>query len=95
MGDYTLGIKELDNAIGSIRKGSNILMIGPPMSRKKLSVYNIIYHGASVNENAVVIVTTHDSGTQILIGSKKTSPTFPLSDPGLFDCITKRSGGFS
>jgi len=35
MGDYTLGIKELDNAIGGIRNGSNIMMIGPPMSQKK------------------------------------------------------------
>jgi len=95
MGDYTLGIKELDNAIGSIRKGSNILMIGPPMSQKEIILYNIIYHGASVNENAVVIVTTHDSGTQILDWLKKNKPTFPLSGFGIIDCITKTIGGDS
>jgi hypothetical protein len=36
MGDYTLGIKELDNAIGSIRNGSNIMLVGPPMSQKEI-----------------------------------------------------------
>jgi len=30
MSDYILGIKELDNEIGGIRKGSNIMLIGPP-----------------------------------------------------------------
>ncbi len=35
MSDYTLGIKELDNAIGGIRKGSNIMLIGPSMSGRE------------------------------------------------------------
>jgi KaiC/GvpD/RAD55 family RecA-like ATPase len=71
MGDYTLGIKELDNAINGIRKGSNILLIGPPMSQNEIILYNIIYHGAAVNENAVVIVTTQESGTNPGLAQKK------------------------
>jgi ABC-type uncharacterized transport system fused permease/ATPase subunit len=39
--DYTLGIKELDNAIGGIRKGSNIMLIGPPMSQKEVILHYI------------------------------------------------------
>jgi KaiC/GvpD/RAD55 family RecA-like ATPase len=93
MADYTLGIKELDNAIEGIRKGSNILMIGPPMSQKEIILYNIMYHGAAVNENAVVIVTTHESGAQILDWLKENKSVFPLSGIGIIDCITKTIGG--
>jgi ABC-type uncharacterized transport system YnjBCD ATPase subunit len=42
MNDYALGIKELDNAIGGIKKGSNIMLIGPPMSGKELILNFII-----------------------------------------------------
>ncbi len=93
MTDYSLGIKELDNAIEGIRKGSNILMIGPPMSQKEVILYNIMYHGATVNQNAVVTVTTHDSGTQILDWLKENKPVFPLPGIGIIDCITKTIGG--
>ena len=93
MTDYTLGIKELDNAIEGIRRGSNILMIGPPMSQKEVIMYNIMYHGATVNQNAVVTVTTHDSGTQILDWLKENKPIFPLSGIGIIDSITKSIGG--
>jgi KaiC/GvpD/RAD55 family RecA-like ATPase len=92
MGDYTLGIRELDNAI-DLRKGSNILMIGPPMSQIEVILYNIMYHGAAVNENAVVIVTTQESGTQILDWLKENKTVFPLSGVGIIDCITKTIGG--
>jgi len=93
MTDYTFGIKELDNAIEGIRRGSNILMIGPPMSQKEVILYNIMYNGATVNENAVVTVSTHDSGTQILDWLKENKPVFPLSGIGIIDCITKSIGG--
>lgn len=93
MGDYTLGIKELDNEIKGLRKGSNILMIGPPMSQKEVILYNIMYHGATVNENAVVVVTTHESGTQILDWLKENKSVFPLSRIWIIDCITKTIGG--
>ena len=93
MGDYTLGIKELDNAIEGIRKGSNILMIGPPMCQKEIILYNIMYHGAEVNENAVIIVSTNDSGTQILDWFKKNKSLIPQSRIGIIDCITKTIGG--
>lgn len=95
MCDYKLGIKELDNAIGRIKNGSNILMIGPPMSQKEIILYNIIYHGAAVNENAFILVTTHDSGAQILEWFKENKPAFPLKGIGIIDCITKTIGGNS
>jgi KaiC/GvpD/RAD55 family RecA-like ATPase len=93
MGDYTLGIKELDNAIDGIRKGSNIMLIGPPMSQKEVILYNIMYHGAARNENAVVTVTTHESGTQILDWFIKNKLVIPLSSIRIIDCITRSLGG--
>ena len=92
MDDYTLGIKELDNAIGCIRKGSNIMLIGPPMSGKEVILYQIMYHGAAINENVVITVTNHESATQILEWFKENKIVLPLSRIGIIDCITKSLG---
>jgi len=91
MSDYTLGIKELDNAIDGIRKGSNIMLIGPPMSQKEVILYNIMFHGV-INENAVITVTTHESATNILEWFKENKMVLPLSRIGIIDCITKSVG---
>src|SRR5450756_2403134 len=92
MSDYTLGIKGLDNAFGGIRNGSNILMIGPPMGQKEVILYNIMFHGAAINENAVITVTTHESATQILDWFKENKMVLPLSRIEIIDCITKSIG---
>lgn len=93
MSDYTLGIKELDNAIEGIRKGSNIMLIGPPMSGKEVILNHIMYDGAAKNENAVITVTTHKSATQILEWFKENKLVLPRSRIGIIDCITKSLGG--
>jgi len=93
MSDYTLGIKELDNAIGGIRKGSNIMMIGPPMSGKEVILYYIMYHGSAVTENAVIMVTTRESATHILDWFKEHRLVLPLTRIGIVDCVTKTLGG--
>ena len=93
MSDYTLGIKELDAAIGGIRKGSNIMLIGPPMSGKEVILYYIMYYGAAKNENAVITVTTRESATNILEWFKEHKLALPLSRVGIVDCVTKTLGG--
>ncbi len=93
MSDYTLGIKELDAAIGGIRKGSNIMLIGPPMSGKEVILYNIMYYGAAKNENAVITVTTRESATSILEWFKEHKLILPLARIGIVDCVTKTLGG--
>jgi len=93
MGDYTLGIKELDNAIEGIKKGSNIIFIGPPMSPKKVIMYNIMYQSAAIEKNAIITVTTNESGTQILDWFKESNLSLPLSSIGIIDCITRSAGG--
>ncbi|MDP2766250.1 MAG: ATPase domain-containing protein, partial [Candidatus Methanoperedens sp.] len=93
MSDYTLGIKELDDAIGGIKKGSKIMLIGPPMSGKEAILNHIAYHGAAKNENAVITVTTRDSADHILDWFKENKLTLPMSRIGIVDCVTKTLGG--
>lgn len=92
IGDYTLGIKEIDNTIGGIRKGSNIMLFGPPMSQKQIILYNIMYHSIMKKENAIITVTTHESAAQILEYFKENKIALPLSRFGIIDCITKSIG---
>jgi KaiC/GvpD/RAD55 family RecA-like ATPase len=90
MSDYTLGFKELDEAIGGIKKGSNILLICPPMSGKEALLHQIMYHGAVIKENAIITVTTHESGAHILDWFLENRLTLPLSRIGIVDCVTKK-----
>ncbi len=93
MYDYTTGIKELDNATGGIKKGSNIMLIAPPMSGKDVILYRLMYHGAAKKENAVITVTTHESAAHIMEWFNKNKLTIPLSKIGIVDCVTKTLGG--
>jgi len=92
MSDYTLGIKELDNAIGGIRKGSNIMLIGPPMSQKEVILHSIMYHGTAINDNAVITVNTREPASVILERFKENKIVLPLSRIGIIDCISKSVG---
>ncbi len=89
MSDYKLGIKELDEFIGGIKKGSNIMLIGPPMSGKEVVLYNIMYHGASEDENAVTMVTTREPAAYVLEWFEENKLKLPLSRVGIIDCVTK------
>lgn len=93
MSDYTLGIKELDDAVGGIKKGSNIMFIGPPMSGKEAILNYIVYHGATKNENAIITVTTRESAAHILDWFKENKLALPMSRIGIVDCVTKTLGG--
>ena len=93
MSDYTTGIKELDDAIGGIRKGSNIMLIGPPMSGKEAILNYIMYHGAVENENAVITVTTRESAVHILDWFKENKLNLPMERIGIIDCVSKTLGG--
>ncbi len=95
MNDYTIGIKEIDDTIGGIKKGSNILLIGPPMSGKASISNHIIHDNASKNENAVLVVTTCEPGIQILESIKKREPDLSLSRVGLVDCISIKYGSIA
>ena len=92
MSDFMFGIKELDNAIGSIKKGSNIMIIGPPMSGKEIILNHIMYHGAVHNDNAVVKVTTRYPASHVFEWFDDNNIPLPLSKIGIIDCVAKTLG---
>jgi KaiC/GvpD/RAD55 family RecA-like ATPase len=93
MSDYTLAIEELDNAIEGIKSGSNILLIGPPMCGKEFILYQIMYHGAVINENAIINVTSRETATNILDWFSENNLKLPLDRIGIIDCVTKPQSG--
>lgn len=89
MNDYTLAIEELDKAIEGIKSGSNILLIGPPMCGKEFILYHMMYHGAAINENAIINVTSRETATHILDWFSENNLNLPLDRIGIIDCVTK------
>ncbi|MBU3965964.1 MAG: recombinase RecA [Euryarchaeota archaeon] len=90
--NFSLGIKELDAYIGRIKKGSNILLMGHPMGGKEIILHNIMYHGAAINNNAVISVTTRQSANNIIEWFKESNLILPMSRIGIVDCVTKTLG---
>ncbi len=87
------GILKLDEILGGgIKKGSNIMLIGPPMSRKEVILNHIMYYGEAKNENAVITVNTFETGTGILEWFRENELILPLSRIGIVDCITRMIG---
>ncbi len=89
MKHYAIDIKELDDTIEGIKNGSNILLISPPMSGKEDILDNMMYHRATKNEKALIIVTTNEPAIQILERFKKKKLDRLLSRIGIVDCISK------
>ena len=89
LNNYFLGIKELDDAIGEMKKGSNLLLIGPSLTGKEAILNQIISYGATEKDNAVMMVTTREPGIQILDYLKDMTPDLPLSNVGIVDCVSQ------
>ena len=90
IGMIETGIPKLDQLLkGSIKKGSNILLIGPPMSGKKIILNHIMYYNVLMNDNAVITVNTCEPGTRILEWFEENKLPLPESRIGIVDCITK------
>jgi KaiC/GvpD/RAD55 family RecA-like ATPase len=52
-----------------------------------------MYHGAAINENAVITVTTRESAHHILEWFKENKLNLPLDRIGIIDCVSKTLGG--
>jgi KaiC/GvpD/RAD55 family RecA-like ATPase len=92
MDHYTIGIEEIDDTIGELKKGSNILLIGPPMSGKEFISNHIIHDNASKNENALMVVTTCEPAIQMIEKFKELEPNLLLSRVGFVDCVSIKCG---
>lgn len=91
MNGYSLGIDKLDGNLKGIRSGSNIMMIGPPMSGKETIINNIVYSGLLANE-AAVIVTTREPGENVIEWFTYNNLDIPMERLGIVDCVTKTLG---
>ncbi|MCE8424877.1 MAG: recombinase RecA [Candidatus Methanoperedens sp.] len=85
---YSLGIKELDDAIGGIKKGSNIILMGHPMSGKEVILNHAMHASLTRNENAAIIVSTREPAMNIVERFRR-NKSFSLSRIGLVDCVSK------
>ena len=90
MNEYTLGIKEIDDITGGLKRGSNILLIGPSMTGKEAISNHLIHDNTVKNDNAVMVVTANEPGISILDRFKRLEPKLLLSRVGLVDCISIR-----
>ncbi len=91
MDGYFLGLDKLDENIKGIRAGSNIMLLGPPMSGKETIINNIVYNGLKEGE-AAVIVTTREPGENVLQWFEYNNLEIPLEHIGIVDCVTKTLG---
>ena len=88
-----IGKSNLDELLrGVIKREANIMLIGPPMSGKKIISNYLMYHGAVKNENAVIEVNTYEPGYLILERLKESKSNLTLSKVGIVDCITEMIG---
>ncbi|OPY29333.1 MAG: hypothetical protein A4E28_00931 [Methanocella sp. PtaU1.Bin125] len=84
---YNLGLKELDEEIGGIRSGANILLIGPAMSGKN-AVLNSIMSCGLQNGEAIVLVETRVPGAEAL----EKLDLHGSSHIGVVDCVARTLG---
>ena len=88
---YKLGISRLDELIGDIKSGTNIMMIGPPISGKD-DIANIIAYQGLLDANAAVIVSTREPGNNVLEWFEHHYPDVPMDHIGIVDCVTRTLG---
>lgn len=93
MVEYKLGISGLDDAIGNVRGGSNIMLMGPPMSKKEVIINNIAYQGLITGESSIFI-TTGESGESIVSWFKDNGKDIKdyIDRLGVIDCVSKTLG---
>ncbi|MCD4806086.1 MAG: recombinase RecA [Methanococcoides sp.] len=91
MVEYLLGIKELDDLIGGIREGTNLMLIGPPMCGKD-DLLNKIVHTGLKNNEASIIVSTRETGERVLEWFSLNDLDVENANIGIVDCVTKTLG---
>lgn len=86
---YTLGLGPLDAVVGEVPSGSNVVILGPPMSHKS-EVAQILMHRALEREEGVIYISTNDTGEKLLDWFDANGLDLePHSDRfGIIDCVS-------
>jgi KaiC/GvpD/RAD55 family RecA-like ATPase len=87
---YQFGIEVLDEAIGGISPGANLLIIGPPMTGKSFLVRQILKKGLN-NGEAGILITTKDTGELVTRWFRENGVDIegPSCHCGIVDCVSK------
>ncbi len=91
MAGYSLGIKELDEILGEIREGTNIMMIGPPMSSKD-ELLNLMVYSGFITGNSSIVVSTRETGERFFEWFDRNEMDMSEANIGVVDCVTKTLG---
>jgi len=59
MSDYSFGIPKIDEIIGDIPKGTNIMLLGAPLTGKHLLIRHIIHNTMKGGNAAVFVYQRH------------------------------------
>ncbi|MDY6774690.1 MAG: recombinase RecA [Halobacteria archaeon] len=87
---YKLGVDKLDQAVGEIDPGSNILVMAPPMEGIKEFEESVVSYAVGEDEG-VIYVATEDSGDKVVSRYDGVSGYDPDSF-GVVDCVSKDRG---
>lgn len=84
------GISKLDEAMGNISPGSNILLIGPPMTGKSILVRDFFYTGLKAGEGGIYI-STKDTASKLYQSFRESGQDLePYEDIfGIVDCVSR------
>ena len=91
--DYKLGINGLDEEIGGIKSGTNLMIIGPPMTGKDVILNNIMYYGLK-NDEFTIFISTGESGENVFKWFEENGLDIrdSMGHFGVIDCISKTLG---
>ena len=88
MNMYTLGIKSLDELIKGFPPGSNIMLLGPPMSGKAIFLRNLFYNRISQGD-AGVYISTKETGDNLIDWFNMNEKPLDSKKYGIIDCVSK------
>ncbi|MDY6764437.1 MAG: recombinase RecA [Halobacteria archaeon] len=88
---YKFGISHLDDALGELEGGTNVLVSGPSMSGKDKFAYSVISEGIR-QDNGIIFVSTKDSGPEILDYYRDNVDGFDPERFGIVDCVSASQG---
>jgi len=82
---YDIGVDCVD---GSVAPGTNLLVVGPPMTGKRDLAFDVVADGCRDGEGGIV-VTTKDSARKVQQAFADRAPDASL---GIVDCVTRQQG---
>lgn len=75
----------------AVADGTNLLVAGPPMTGKQALGFDVLTHGVSNGEGAIV-VTTKDGGDRVLETIRNRVDGGETLPVGVVDCVTRQQG---